>query len=44
MPMVNGKKFPYTAKGMKKAKEQAKKIAGKAPSLKKKTSLKKKMR
>lgn len=41
MPMVNGKKFAYTAKGMKMAKMEEKKMAKKAikkmsPKMKKK--------
>jgi hypothetical protein len=34
MPMVNGKKFPYTAKGKKMAKMEEKKMAKKAPAKK----------
>jgi hypothetical protein len=35
MPMVNGKKFPYTAKGKKMAKKAAKKAAMKKMGKKK---------
>lgn len=34
MPMVNGKKFPYTAKGKKAAKMAEKKMGKKAPAKK----------
>jgi hypothetical protein len=34
MPMVNGKKFPYTAKGKMMAKMEEKKMAKKAPAKK----------
>ena len=46
MPMVNGKKFAYTAKGMKMAKAEVKKMAMKkkaAPKMKK-AAMKKKMK
>tara|TARA_R110000751_G_scaffold143757_3_gene247440 strand:+ start:424 stop:528 length:105 start_codon:yes stop_codon:yes gene_type:complete len=34
MPTVNGKKFPYTKEGMKKAKEAKKKITAKKKKVK----------
>ena len=43
MPKVNGKKFPYTAKGMMMAKTEAKKTGGKMAMGKKKPAAKKKM-
>jgi len=36
MPMVNGKKYPYTKEGMKKAAEAKKKMMKKKPKKKKK--------
>jgi len=42
MPMVNGKKFPYTAKGKKMAKMEEKKMAKKAPAKKMAAKKKKK--
>lgn len=42
MPSVNGKKFPYTAKGMMMAKMEAKATGGKMVAKKKKPVAKKK--
>ena len=42
MPMVNGKKFAYTAKGKMEAKMEAEKKAKKAAAKKKSTTVRKK--
>ena len=44
MPMVNGKKFAYTAKGKKMAKAEEKKMMMKKAAMKKKAVAKKKMK